>query len=204
VVGHLAAHELQEQGYLSNCHITVIQTNEWKEFKSYPEELKYLVTDSDRLKALSNLIKDISQTGNTLILVDRIETGNQLQELIPDSVFISGEIKSKKRKEHYKEVAVVDDKIIIATYGVAAVGINIPRIFNLLMIEAGKSFTRVIQSIGRGIRVAEDKDYVDVWDLTATTKYAKRHLTERKKFYKDAKYPFTIKKVDYANLNVEG
>jgi superfamily II DNA or RNA helicase len=204
VVGHLAAHELQEQGYLSNCHITVIQTNEWKEFKSYPEELKYLVTDPDRLKALSNLIKDISQTGNTLILVDRIETGNQLEELIPDSVFISGEIKSKKRKEHYKEVAVVDDKVIIATYGVAAVGINIPRIFNLVMIEAGKSFTRVIQSIGRGIRVAEDKDYVDVWDLTATTKYAKRHLTERKKYYKDAKYPFTIKKVDYANLNVEG
>ena len=83
----------------------------------------------------------------------------------------------------------------MATYGVAAVGINIPRIFNLVLVEPGKSFVRVIQSIGRGIRRAEDKDFVQIWDLTANTKYAKRHLTERKKFYKDAQYPFTIEKV---------
>ena len=65
------------------------------------------------------------------------------------------------------------------------------------MLESGKSFTRVIQSIGRGIRKAEDKDFVQIWDFTASTKYAKRHLTERKKFYKEAKYQFTIEKVKY-------
>jgi superfamily II DNA or RNA helicase len=79
---------------------------------------------------------------------------------------------------------------------VAAVGINIPRIFNLVLIEPGKSFVRVIQSIGRGIRKAEDKDFVQIWDITSQCKYAKRHLTERKKFYKDAKYPFTVTKVN--------
>jgi hypothetical protein len=86
----------------------------------------------------------------------------------------------------------------VATYGVAAVGINIPRIFNLVLLEPGKSFTRVIQSIGRGIRKAQDKDFVQIWDITSTCKYAKRHLTARKKFYKDAKYPFTIDKVDWS------
>jgi superfamily II DNA or RNA helicase len=84
----------------------------------------------------------------------------------------------------------------VATYGVAAVGINIPRIFNLVLIEPGKSFVRVIQSIGRGIRKAQDKDHVEIWDFTSTCKYAKRHLTERKKYYKEAKYPFTITKVN--------
>jgi superfamily II DNA or RNA helicase len=84
----------------------------------------------------------------------------------------------------------------VATYGVAAVGINIPRIFNLVLIEPGKSFVRVIQSIGRGIRKAEDKDHVEIWDITSACKYAKRHLTERKKFYKEAKYPFAITKVN--------
>ena len=44
---------------------------------------------------------------------------------------------------------------------------------------------------------AEDKDFVQIWDLTSTCKWAKRHLTERKKFYKDAKYPFTLDKVDW-------
>ena len=79
----------------------------------------------------------------------------------------------------------------------AAVGINIPRIFNLVLIEPGKSFVRVIQSIGRGIRKADDKDFVQVWDITGSTKRAKQHLTERKRYYKEAQYPFTIEKVKY-------
>jgi superfamily II DNA or RNA helicase len=111
-------------------------------------------------------------------------------------VFISGAVKTKARKEEYDEIKTSDNKIIIATYGVAAVGINIPRIFNLILLEPGKSFVRVIQSIGRGIRKAEDKDFVQIWDITSTCKYAKRHLTERKKFYKDALYPFAVTKVD--------
>jgi superfamily II DNA or RNA helicase len=131
------------------------------------------------------------------VLVNRIETGKFIVNEIPDSVFISGEVKTKDRKSEYDEIKTVDNKIIVATYGVAAVGINIPRIFNLVMVESGKSFTRVIQSIGRGIRRADDKDFVQIWDVTSTCKYAKRHLTQRKKFYKDAKYPFTIEKIDW-------
>ena len=37
-----------------------------------------------------------------------------------------------------------DNKVIIATYGVASVGINIPRIFNLVLIEPA-ILVRVIQ-----------------------------------------------------------
>jgi superfamily II DNA or RNA helicase len=197
VVHRVKAHELQESGVLSDCHVQIIQTNEWKEFKSYAEELKFLVTDETRMKYISSLLLNISKTGNTLILVDRIESGQFLAEHLPDSVFISGSVKTKDRKEEYDEVKTSTNKIIVATYGVAAVGINIPRIFNMVLLEPGKSFVRVIQSIGRGIRKADDKDFVQIWDMTATTKYAKRHLTERKKFYKDAKYPFTIEKVKY-------
>jgi len=195
VVHRVAAHELQEKGVLSNCHVNIIQTAEWKEFGSYPEELKYLVTDETRLEFIANLINDISATGNTLVLVDRIECGKFLTEKLTDSVFISGAVKTKDRKESYDEIKTATNKIIVATYGVAAVGINIPRIFNLVLVEPGKSFVRVIQSIGRGIRKAEDKDHVEIWDITSQCKYSKRHLTERKKFYKDAKYPFSITKV---------
>ena len=197
VVGRVTAKELQDKGVLSNCHVNIIQTAEWKEFGSYPEELKYLVTDETRLNYIIGLVKAISENGNALVLVDRIETGRIITSIIEDSVFISGEVKSAKRKEEYDEIKTATNKIIVATYGVAAVGLNIPRIFNLVMLEPGKSFTRVIQSIGRGVRKAEDKDFVQIWDITASSKYAKRHLTERKKFYKDAKYPFTIEKVKY-------
>ena len=197
VVHRVKAHELQEAGVLSDCHVQVIQTAEWKEFSGYPEELKYLVTDETRMSYISNLIQGISESGNTLVLVDRIESGEFLTSKLSDCVFISGRVKTKDRKTEYDEIKTADNKIIVATYGVAAVGINIPRIFNLVLLEPGKSFVRVIQSIGRGIRKADDKDFVQIWDITAASKYAKRHLTERKKFYKEAKYPFTIEKVKY-------
>jgi superfamily II DNA or RNA helicase len=143
------------------------------------------------------MIDNIVQSGNTLILVDRVNAGKELQKRIPNSVFVSGATKAADRKEQYDEVAESSDKVIIATYGVAAVGINIPRIFNLVLLEPGKSFVRVIQSIGRGIRKAHDKDFVQIWDITSTCRFAKRHLTKRKAFYKEANYPFKVDKIDW-------
>ena len=196
VVGGIKAYELQERGVLSNCHVNIVQIIDLPEFSSYAEELKYLVTNEDRMIYISKLIKKVAESGNTLVLVNRIDSGKFLVNELEDSVFISGEVKTKDRKDEYNEIKTSDNKIIVATYGVASVGINIPRIFNLVLLEPGKSFVRVIQSIGRGIRKAEDKDHVDIWDITSTCKYAKRHLAERKKFYKEAKYPFTIEKID--------
>jgi superfamily II DNA or RNA helicase len=197
VINRISAHTLQEAGVLSACHVNVVQMIDVQEFRSYQDELKYLVTDSDRMTYISSLCKNIKESGNTLILVNRIESGKFIIDQIPDAVFVSGEVKLTERKEEYDEIKTSTNKVIVATYGVAAVGLNIPRIFNLVLLEPGKSFVRVIQSIGRGIRKAEDKDFVQIWDLTSSCKYAKRHLTERKKFYKEAKYPFSLEKVTW-------
>jgi superfamily II DNA or RNA helicase len=197
VVGQLSASELQEAGHLAQCHVNVVQLVDHREYANYQSELKYLIETAERLDYIARLISTIVDSGNTLILVDRISAGRALAERLPGSVFVSGATKAGERKEHYDEVAEASDKIIIATYGVAAVGINIPRIFNLVLLEPGKSFVRVIQSIGRGIRKAEDKDFVQIWDITSTCKFAKRHLTKRKTFYKEANYPFTVEKAEW-------
>jgi superfamily II DNA or RNA helicase len=166
-------------------------------FTSFQDEYAFLVTDDNRLQWIANKIAALSATGNTLVLINRIDTGNKLIALIPQAVFVSGGMKLDDRKEEYDEIKTSDGKIIVATYGVAAVGINIPRIFNLVLLEPGKSFVRVIQSIGRGIRKAEDKDHVEIWDITSTCKFAKRHLTKRKVFYRDANYPFSQEKLEW-------
>jgi superfamily II DNA or RNA helicase len=196
VINQVSAHDLQEKGVLAQLNINVLQTNDVQVFTSFQDEYAFLVTDDTRLQWIANKIAALSATGNTLVLINRIDTGNKLIALLPQAVFVSGGMKLDDRKEEYDEIKTSDDKIILATYGVAAVGINIPRIFNLVLLEPGKSFVRVIQSIGRGIRKAEDKDHVEIWDITSACKYSKRHLTERKKFYKEAKYPFTITKVN--------
>jgi superfamily II DNA or RNA helicase len=197
VIGQISAKELQDKGVLSECHVNVVQLIDTVAHSSYQEELKYLTSNQLRLEYIGKLLTTIKDSGNTLILVDRISAGEMLAELIPGSTFVNGSVKVKDRKETYDTIRDSNNEVIIATYGVAAVGLNIPRIFNLVLIEPGKSFVRVIQSIGRGVRKAKDKDFVQIWDLTSTCKYAKRHLTQRKKFYKEAEYPFTIEKVDW-------
>lgn len=197
VIGNVSARELQDKGVLANCHVNICQLLDIQAFRDYQSELKYLVTNPDRVEYIANLLNNVSQTGNTLVLVDRISTGELLQERIPNSVFVNGDVKLGKRKEAYDDINTGYNKVVIATYGVAAVGINIPRIFNLVLIEPGKSFVKVIQSIGRGVRKSHDKDFVQIWDITSTCKYAKKHLTQRKKWYNDAQYPFSIEKIDW-------
>ena len=199
VIGRLSANELQQQGVLAQCHVNIVQLQDHVEYKDYQSELKYLLEESGRLDAMAALIQQVNETGNTLVLVDRVAAGTELVSRLGErAVFVSGATKARDRQDEYDAVAEATDKIIVATYGVAAVGINIPRIFNLVLIEPGKSFVRVIQSIGRGIRKAEDKDHVQIWDVTSTCKFARRHLTKRKAYYREANYSFTQEKLEWA------
>lgn len=207
IIGQLSAKDLQDAGHLANCHINVVQMIDHVEFKEYQAELKYLTENVDRISYLARLIEKIKESGNTLILVDRIATGKMLQiELStvasllgekPDITFISGAMKAKDRKAEFEEIAASSSRITIASYGTAAVGINIPSLRNLVLLEPGKSFVRVIQSIGRGLRKSQGKDSVTIYDITSTCKFSKRHLSARKKFYDEAEYPFTVEKVKW-------
>ena len=197
IVGQVTAAELQKKGILADCHVHIKQLQDDRLFGNYQSELKWLLSDGDRLDHIAEMIQGFSLTGNTLILVDRVQAARDLAlRLPPDrAVVVTGATDVKKRKQEYDAIREAEDKIIIATYGVAAVGINIPRIFNLVLIEAGKSFVRVIQSIGRSLRIAEDKSYADIYDITSNCKFAKRHLTKRKQFYREAEYPHKVERI---------
>lgn len=197
VVNKVAASDLQDQGILASCNINIIQMIDIRQFRDYAEELKYLVTDAARMAYIANFIQQIAESGNTLVLVSRVESGHILANAIPGATFVSGKDKSKDRKSEYDEFKTSNSKILIATAGVAAVGINIVSMYNLVLLEPGKSFVRVIQSIGRGLRKGFDKNHVEIWDITSTCKYSKKHLTERKRFYREANYKFNIHKLDW-------
>jgi superfamily II DNA or RNA helicase len=197
VIGTVKASELQEKGVLSNCHIYIKQLVDYGAYGKYQDELKYLLTNTDRLHHIAAMIQEISKSGNTLVLVDRVDPGKAIAACLPGSVFLSGSTKSTDRKEQYDTIATEDNTVTICTYGIASIGINLPRLFNVILIEPGKSFVRVIQSIGRGLRLAHDKDFVAIWDLTSTCKFSKRHLTQRKKYYTEAGYEYDIEKIDW-------
>lgn len=168
-----------------------------KFFPDYSSEKKYLAKKPERLDWISATIDSRRNNGNVLALVQSVEMGKKLAEITPNSKFVYGNDDDKVREEAYSLFAQNDGIVVFATYGIASTGLSIKRIHELFLIDIGKSFIRVIQSIGRGLRKAPDKQHINVWDICSDLTYSKKHLTKRKAMYKTAGYPFKVKKVDY-------
>lgn len=192
VLFQITAAELIEMGYLARLEIEPVEIQELAEedFPDYASEKSYISRQPERLDLIADLIiARAGQYGNTLVLVNSIKQGQQLQKLIKDSVFLHGATENDVRAEWYGTFANRDDLIVLATFGIASTGISIDRVFHLMLLDAGKSFIRCIQSIGRGLRRADDKESVHVTDVYSSLKWGKKHHKERKKFYKEATYP---------------
>lgn len=167
-------------------------------FPDYDSERSFLETNHARQLWVATYFDNLRKNkGNTFVLVTSIDVGKELSALIPNSHFVYGKDKVKARKLIYELFKSGNDVLVFATVGIASTGINIKRIFNLGLLDLGKSFIRVIQSIGRGLRKAHDKDHLDVYDITSDLKYSTKHAKDRIGFYQKAQYPFKRTKVDY-------
>lgn len=180
-----------------NKELTYSQYKNKVLFPVFDAEKRYLNFNNERLEVICKSVKILTeQYGNTFILVNTIEMGKKVAKMLgEDAIFISSKIKN--RGEIYDLFKTNKNMIAIATLSLASTGLNIPRIFNLVTIDQSKSFIRVVQTIGRGLRKAEDKSRVNVFDFHSDTKYAKRHYNERRKIFKRENYPFRVCKVDY-------
>lgn len=201
VLYEINAADLIRMGYLAQLEIEPVEIQETaeEEFPDYGSERSFINKNADRLDFIADLIiAKAEQYGNTLVLVNSIKQGKELQKLIKDSVFLHGATENEVRAEWYHTFENRDDLIVIATFGIASTGISIDRIFCEFMIDAGKSFVKCIQSIGRGLRKSGDKDRVHLVDVHSNLKWSKKHFRERNKYYKEAQYP--VMKVVKAKL----
>ncbi len=196
IVYKMTTRQAMDLGYLTPVEIEVIMFKEKikEEFPDYTAEKNYLIKSDGRIDVLADLIINrCDMYGNTLVLVNSVSFGKKLASMIEGAVFLHGDTKTDIRKEHYDLFEVENGLIRIATFGIASTGISINRVFNLMMIDAGKGFTKTIQSIGRSLRLAEDKDIAHVCDVYSNLKWSKKHAKEREKFYKEAEYPVVQK-----------
>lgn len=188
----ITAAELMKMGYLAQLEIEPVEIEDDvdEDFPDYSSEKSFLNKSPSRLDFLADLIiAKAERYGNTLVLVNSVKQGQQLQKLIKDSVFLYGADDTDVRAEWYSMFEKRDDLIVIATFGIASTGISIDRIFCEVMVDAGKAFIRCIQSIGRGLRLGHDKDRVHLVDVHSKLKWSKKHFRERKKYYTSAEYP---------------
>jgi len=193
------AHELQERKVLSSIHINIFELIYPKEyvhsFVDWHEETIFLQSNEmfkAFMKALVNTLKD-----NVLILMKNIEPAEELAEFL-GCTYISSKLKVEKRQEKFDEFVHGGNHVAVGTYSLLSTGIDIVHIHNIIMAPTpGKSFTRCIQSVGRGLRRKEgQKEHINVVDLTSNMKFDRKHIKDRKDFYKDAKYPFDCDKIE--------
>lgn len=216
----IKASQLIDEGHLANLHINIIQLNvdfnfeyqqylndvpklpilTFKKFKSnyfhdWTSEKNYLQGLDEYTEWIANKIEErrSEEKGNTLCLVNGIKYGEKLAKMIDGAIFLHGKDKMSVRQEAYNLFKERDDVVVIATVQIASVGLDIPRIFNMFYISLGKSFIRTIQSIGRSLRRAHDKDSVNIFDICFDTKFNRKHLNERTKYYRESEYPYSKK-----------
>ena len=221
----IEAKELIEKGWLAGLKIKMFclvenLTDKWMKFQQeHPEEAKgktekdfiesflpdydaetsYLRKQKIRTTFIADFVENIrsQEKGNTFILVKSVPYGKTLAKMIEGAIFVYGKDKNAVRKQIYSLFDNNDNVVVISTFALASTGLNIKRIFNLVFVDSGKSFTKIIQAIGRGLRKAKDKDSVNVYDFYSNLKYSNRHASTRRSYYKEQSYNYTVKKIDY-------
>lgn len=203
--------QLQDLGVLSGATIYQMRlgdTNnpEWVKasgfIDTWKEELDWMFGEKGRMLYMAETIKMIvEEYSNTLVLVQYRAHGKKLADSIPGAVSLDG--RNKGRKEYYDAFNEGDNNILICTYGIASTGIDIPRIFNLVIIEPGKKFEKVMQTLGRGLRKAEDKQHLNVFDICGDDGMSKKHAATRRKLYKEARQTLEIIDVEYYDASAD-
>lgn len=219
VIFELKSKELIDRGVLSMIYIAnillkyPIDVIAKQRGRSYPEEVRFIETYDSRNKAFDFIFSHIKDKQNTLILCNHLDHLSQIETYLKmylDKKYIiyiiSGEIKTQEREDIRRLMEKGENVILLASYGTMSAGVNIKRIHNVVFASSSKSKIRVLQSIGRGLRKHDSKEYVVLWDLIDDMTYEKRtgtiaknymyqHWEERIKFYDDQGFTYHNKEL---------
>lgn len=200
--------QLIEEGTIAKIDIDCIILKHQKCHKmSYQEEMDYLVSSQERNHFITNLVANLR--GNTLVLFQYIEKhGQPLWEMFNPRIqgtlhYVHGETDVEDRESVREIVERSDNNVILASYGTFSTGINIKRIDNIVFASPSKSRIRNLQSIGRGLRKADGKDSMRLFDIADDLQcdnYTLAHLKERINIYSEENFPYEIKQFNlYGN-----
>ena len=170
----------------------------------YQEEIDYLVSSQSRNKFITNLT--LSLGGNTLLLFQYVDKhGKMLYNTICEKVdknrkvfYVSGETKASVREDIRGIVESESNSIIVASFGTFSTGINIRNLHNVIFASPSKSKVRTLQSIGRGLRLGDNKEYATLYDIADDLTHGKKqnytlqHFVERMKIYNEEKFDYKM------------
>lgn len=178
-----------------------------KDGERYDNEMEFLMAHPYRNKVLKSLA--LSLKGNTLMLFARIEKHLEVvvNELIAEGhtnkefFVINGSVKSEDRERIKKATERGNDIVIFASFQTMSTGVSIKKLHNLVFAFPTKSIVRVLQSIGRMLRLHESKEFAHIIDICDDLAFmgapnsSKEHALIRFGYYRDEGHKVTIKKI---------
>ena len=176
---------------------------------NYQEEMDYIVSHKKRNNFIKNLTKN--QTGNTLVLFQYVEKhGKILHDLIGDTLdphtrklfFVYGGTETKDRETIRSITENENNAIIVASYGTFSTGINIRNLHNVIFASPTKSKIRILQSLGRGLRLGDNKVKANLYDIADDFSHKEKrnftlsHFMERINTYSEQEFDYELDHVD--------
>jgi len=206
-----SSNELQKEDYIATSKVQVIKIK-YKDplvYKTtatildptarYNEELDYIYDNEYRNGIITKLSERVDK--NILILVDRIKHGEELTRVIKTCTkcksvyFIRGQVDVEDREKIRSIMETEDNIVCVAISSIFSTGINIKNLHYILFACAGKAKIKIIQSIGRGLRLHENKDMLTIFDVADVLEYSNKHLYKRLLLYKKEKINYAIKEI---------
>lgn len=165
----------------------------------YHDEADWVVNNEKRTKFICNLA--LSLKGNTLVLFQYVDKqGKVLFDQLKanntkEVFFVAGETEGQEREDIRNTIEQSDNAIIVASFGTFSTGINIKRLDNVIFAFAGRSKIRTLQSIGRVLRISEQKTKATLYDIVDDLKWKSKnnflleHYYERYQLYIEENFP---------------
>lgn len=196
--------DLMEKGFLAKLNVDIITLkHEPRKFDCYNDEIEFIGLHHNRNRFICNLANDLK--GNVLVLFTRVEgQGLPLYEMMKERTdrsvhLIYGDVDVKTREEVRSIAEASSDNIILGSYGTMSTGVNIKNLHHVIFASPSKSRIRVLQSIGRGLRKAKDKETAKLHDISddfrsphGRNNFTLNHLAERIKFYCDEGFEYRM------------
>jgi superfamily II DNA or RNA helicase len=177
--GKLTTMQLQERDILSSAECLFYRINQPQlPYDIYLDAVTNGISENNHFhNIVTKLVKKLS--GRTLIIVERIEHGDRLQERIPGSLWVRGKDNLKTRKGIIEQLKTQDNITAIATSGIFNTGINV-FIHNLINAAGGQADHAIIQRFGRGLRRTDDKQHLKYFDFVfEINEYLEKHSWKR-------------------------
>jgi type I site-specific restriction endonuclease len=116
--------------------------------------------------------------------------------------YVDGDIDGFVREDIRKAVETEKDAIIVASLGTFSTGVNIRNLHNVIFTSPSKSRVKTLQSIGRSLRLGDNKEFATLYDIADDLSWKSKknhtiqHFVERVKMYDEEKFEYKIYNVN--------